>query len=171
MHLDRRVPVFHRLLILVLGAALLLAPRFASAYGVSGVGARMGYADPDALDGTTTMSVHADLERSGTRVHLMPNMAFWSVNQVSNVNPNLDIYYHFERHRRVSPYLGGGMGLNFRHNDRLNRSETDPGVNLLGGLLFPGGGAARRYYLEGRFTASDVNQVALLTGVTFGSSR
>jgi hypothetical protein len=40
-------------------------------------------------------------------------------------------------------------------------------MNLMGGMRFPG--AANHYFLEGRYTASDVSQVSVLTGITFGA--
>ena len=139
------------------------------AFDVSGVGGRIGVTDPDALDPTPSLGIHAEVEQRGSQLHLIPNVSFWNVDRVSNVNPNVDMYYHFERDNRVSPYLGGGLGLNFRHNDRVDRSQTDLGVNVIGGLSIPGGASARRYYVEGRYTASDMSQVSLLTGITFGT--
>ena len=137
------------------------------AMGVSGVGGRVGFTDPDAVDPTVTFGLHAELEQPGSRLHVVPNVHFWSSNGLSNVNPNLDLYYHFERDNMMSPYLGAGLGLNVLNGD--NDSSTDVGVNVLGGLSFPDASAARRYYIEGRYTASDVNQIALLTGITFGT--
>lgn len=154
---------------LVLGAVALVGS--ASAYEMSGVGGRIGYTTPENLDGTAAMSVHAELEQSGTRLHFMPNLSYWNVDHVSDVCPNLDAYYHFGPDGKVSPYLGGGLGINFVHDRRAFRSDdTNLGMNLLGGLRFPGSNdSPRRYFLEGRFTASDVNQVAVMTGVTFMS--
>ncbi len=137
----------------------------ARAFGVDGLGGRLGYSSPENLDGTAAMGVHADLAERGTHLHLQPNMMFWSVDGTSDVSPNMDAYYHFRGDRRVSPYVGGGVGLNFIHNDSIDRSNTDVGMNLVGGLRFPGGG--NRYFVEGRYTASDVPQVSLMTGITF----
>jgi hypothetical protein len=155
---------------LLLAAVTTLAMAGSSwAFDVSGVGGRIGVTDPDALDPTPSLGVHAEVEQRGSQLHLMPNLAYWNVDRVSNVNPNFDMYYHFEREHRVSPYLGGGLGLNFRHNDRVDRSQTDLGVNMIGGVSIPDRNAARRYYVEGRYTASDMNQISLLTGITFGT--
>src|SRR5262249_8225609 len=108
---------------------------------------------------------HVELEQSGTRVHLMPNLMYWHVNRESDVNPNFDAYYHFGQEGEVSPYLGAGLGLNMMNNTATDRSRTDLGANLLGGVRFPGG--ANHYFVEGRYTASDVPQVAVLGGITF----
>ncbi len=150
------------------GLSIVVLPRIAGAFGMSGVGGRLGYANPEDLDGTATMSVHAELEQPGTRLHLMPNLAYWNVDRVRDVNPNFDLYYHFRPDGRVSPYLGGGVGVNFVRNARTDHDDTNLGMNMLGGLMFPGSSSStRRYFLEGRYTASDVNQVAVMTGVTF----
>jgi len=152
----------------VVAASLLLAmiatPKTAHAE-ISGVGGKLGYSNPENLDGTAALGVHAEIEKRGTRLHLLPNVMYWSVDGVRDVSPNVDVYYHFNPEGRVTPYLGGGMGLNFVHNDRSDRSNTDLGLNLLGGLRFPG--QSNHYFLEGRYTASDVSQVSVLTGVTF----
>lgn len=151
----------------VLAAALLLllAPLSAGAFEFSGMGGKLGYAHPEDLDGTASGSVHAEFEQSGSHVHLLPNIGFWSVDRVSDVNPNLDLYYHFQPEGRMSPYLGGGVGLNVVHRSRIDQTNTDLGMNLVGGLRFPG--ASNHVFLEGRYTASDVSQVSLLTGITF----
>jgi hypothetical protein len=166
----RRNSPLHWLSMLLLPAAMTLAMASSSwAFDVAGVGGRIGVTDPDALDPTPSLGVHAEMEQRGSQLHLMPNLSYWNSDRVSNVNPNLDMYYHFERDNHPSPYLGGGLGLNFRHNDRVDRSQTDVGVNVIGGMSFPDRSTARRYYLEGRYTASEMNQISLMTGITFGT--
>jgi opacity protein-like surface antigen len=86
---------------------------------------------------------------------------------VRDLSPNLDLTYHFDREGRVTPYVGGGLGLHFVDDDRGDRSGTSLGLNLVGGLRFPT--AAHRYFLEGRYTASDISQFALMGGVTFST--
>jgi len=155
----------------VVAASLVLAaiavPRPARAFGVEGVGGKLGYSNPENLDGTAALGLHAELAKPGTRVHLLPNMMYWKVDGVRDVSPNMDAYYHFNPEGRVTPYLGGGLGLNFVHNDRRDRSSADLGVNVMGGVRFPS--TRNHYFLEGRYTASDVDQVSVLTGITFHS--
>lgn len=148
-------------------AAVLLAPSGARAYGFSGAGGKLGYANPEHLDGTAAVSVHAEFEKSDSRLHLLPNLGYWNVDRVSDVNPNMDVYYHFIREGKMTPYVGGGLGLNIVHRDRIDDTSTDLGMNLMGGLRFPG--HANHVFVEGRYTASDVSQVSLLTGITFHS--
>jgi opacity protein-like surface antigen len=152
-----------------LAIALITLPKTAQAYGLTGAGGMIGYATPQDLDGTASVSVHAELENRGTHVHLVPNMMYWNVNGVRDVAPNMDVYYHFRPEGQWTPYVGGGLGVNFIHERIAERSNADLGMNVIGGLRFPG--AANRYFLEGRYTASDINQVSLRTGVTFMNPR
>jgi len=145
-------------------AALLIllamaAPRPAAAYGFEGVGGKLGYASAEDLNGTAALSVHAEFEQTESRLHLLPNMTYWR---------NLDVYYHFNPEGTMTPYLGGGLGLNFLHGDRREAS-TELGMNLVGGLRFPGN--ANHYFLEGRYTASTVSQAMVMAGVTFSGTR
>ncbi len=145
--------------------ALCAVPSVSHGYGVSGAGGKLGYTAPEDRDGTMMLGGHVELEKTGTRLHLLPNVMYWKVDRLSDLNPNFDVYYHFGREGRVTPYLGGGLGLNLRHSDVTERSNTDLGANLMGGFRFPG--RSNHYFLEGRFTASDVSQVAVLGGITF----
>ena len=149
----------------VLALALTALPQSARAYGLSGVGGMVGYSTPQDLDGTASVSVHAELEQPGTRLHLVPNMMYWNVDRVRDVAPNLDAYYHFRPESKWTPYVGGGLGLNFVHDARVEQSNTDLGVNMMGGVVFPT--SANHYFIEGRYTASDISQVSLRTGMTF----
>ena len=109
--------------------------------------------------------MHAEFEQHGTQLHLLPNLMYWNEDRMRDVSPNLDVYYHFNREGRVTPYFGGGLGLHFIRDERGDRGGTDVGMNLLGGLRFPGAG--NHYFLEGRYTATELSQFAVLGGVTF----
>ena len=145
--------------------AMVAIPVTAHAYGVSGFGAKVGYASPEDLSSTAMVGGHVELEQSGTRIHLMPSVMYWKTDEVSDVNPNLDLYYHFRPEGRVTPYLGTGVGLNVNHFDVTDHTDTSLGANFIGGVRIPGGG--NHYFIEGRLTASDVSQVAIMGGMTF----
>lgn len=153
----------------VLAIGLLVAPTVVRGYGLTGVGGSLGYANPQDLDGTAALGVHAVLEKPGTHVHLDPNLRYWKVNGIRDAAPNMDLTYHFGPENRMTPYVGGGLGVNFVRNERIERSQSDLGVNAIAGLRFPT--TAGKYFLEGRYTASDVNQVSVLTGITFHSQQ
>ena len=150
---------------LLAAAALVMLPSNGNAFGLSGAGGKLGYTSPEDLDGTTMIGGHVELEENGTRFHLVPNLMYWKVDRVSDLNPNLDVYYHFRPEGKPSPYLGGGVGLNRSHSEATDRSETNVGANVIGGMRFPA--RSNNYFVEGRYTASQVSQVAVLGGITF----
>ena len=146
-------------------AALVVTPRLAGAYGYEGVGGKLGYSSGENLDGTAALSVHTEFAQDGSRLHMLPNVTYWRVDGVRDLSPNFDLYYHFAPEGQVTPYVGGGMGINFMRNDRRDVSDAQLGVNMLGGVRFPG--TSHSYFLEGRYTASDVPQAMVMAGVTF----
>ncbi len=139
-----------------------------SAFGLSGIGFRGGFADPEGLDGTVVLGGHMEFEERGTRLHLQPNLLYWSSDHVSNVNPNFDLYYHFRPAGTVAPFLGAGFGLHFirvdlpRHEDD---DETNVGLNIFGGILFPG--RTVDFFIEGRVALSELDTTSIQGGVTF----
>ena len=147
-------------------AAVVFVASSAGAYGLSGIGGRMGAVDPDRADGAVTVGGHLELEESGSRVHLQPGVLFWSTNGLSDVNPNFDVMYHFARAGRVGPYVGGGAGMHFYSLDvpGPNDSKTDLGANLFGGVLIPS--SSLRFFVEGRYVATDRSQAMITGGVT-----
>jgi hypothetical protein len=153
------------LLSITLWVALVAIPVTAHAYEVSGFGAKVGYASPEDLSGTAMVGGHVELEQGGTRIHLMPNVMYWKANDVSDVNPNFDLYYHFRPEGTVTPYVGTGVGLNVSHFGATDHTDTNLAANFMGGVRIPGGG--NHYFIEGRLMASDVSQVAIMGGMTF----
>ncbi len=157
----------HRLLgkAAFLAAALMIAPLTnASAFGLTGAGGRLGYVSPDGVDGTAAFGGHLEFQQSGSRWHLQPNVMFWSQDGVSNINPNFDVYYHFEPMGVVSPYLGAGLGVHILEFDG-GGDRSDVGANLFGGVTFPM--ASSNLFLEGRYAATDLSQFGINGGVTF----
>lgn len=142
-----------------------LAPPCAAAYGLSAVGLRAGGVDPEGADGAFTVGGHLEFEESGTRLHLQPGVLLWSSRGLSDVNPNFDLMYHFQRAGSVSPYVGAGMGLHFYSIDLpgTNDTHTDIGANLFGGVLVPA--SSLRMFFEGRYVATDRSQTMLTGGV------
>lgn len=158
----RRFAIFTAsfLCVLVLTPSLGLA----DPWRMSGFGAKVGYASPEGLDGTVQFGAHLEFESSGSRFHILPSVLYWSENRFSDVNPNLDVYYHFNPEGDLTPYLGAGLGLHFIGDDVLDESTTDVGANLFGGLRFPM--SSSHYFLEGRYSASDISQFSILGGIT-----
>jgi hypothetical protein len=158
-----------RRIVLVAAAALtawaFAGPAGAQSFGFSGFGGKLGYTHPEGLEGTLHAGAHLEFEAAGTRLHILPNLMYWRSEDVSNVNPNLDLYYHFSRNGLMSPYLGAGVGVHFMNDDRFEVSDTNVGANVFGGVRIPG--SFNYYFLEGRYSASDVSQFSVLGGLTF----
>lgn len=148
---------------------ILMIPSTCDAFALGGIGPRIGAVDPDGVDGTLAMGMHLDFEKAGSRVHLLPNILFWEENGLSDVNPSLDVMYHFGAAGTVSPYLGAGVGVHFYGSDGPGDPGTDPSANFLGGLLLPA--RPMTLFIEGRAAVSDRDQFGILTGATFGLSR
>jgi hypothetical protein len=159
---SRSLAVFATLVLIGVAAPTVAA----HAFDVSGVGGKLGYTAPDRFDGTTALGAHVELEQSGTRFHLMPNVMYWKVNGVSDVEMNLDGTYHFNEEGAITPYVGAGLGLNSYRSQRPDRFDsTDLGLNLLAGVRFPG--TRSHYFVEGRYNATDVSKLSVLGGITF----
>jgi len=152
--------------LLVLALACLYAPSTASAYGLSAIGARIGSVDPDGAGSALEIGGHLEFEQSGSRLHMQPGVMYWSSDNVSDVNPNFDLMYHFASAGRVSPYVGGGAGLHFYNVDTPfgSSGNTDLGANMFGGVLVPMSDV--RLFGEARFVASDRSQFGITGGVT-----
>jgi hypothetical protein len=152
--------------VLAIALALVFVPSSSSAFGLSGIGGRVGSVDPDGADGAVTVGGHFEFEESGSRLHLQPGVMFWSADGLSDVNPNFDLMYHFSPSSSVGPYLGAGAGAHFYSFDvpGADDSDTDFGANLFGGVLFPT--RSLRFFAEGRYVASDRSQVMITGGVT-----
>lgn len=155
---------------LALAAALVFAGLVAvvptaQGFELTGGGGKLGVTDPEGrIDGAADYSAHLEFEKSGSRVHLMPNVAYWEEDGISDLNPNLDVYYHFRREGKVTPFVGAGMGVHTYDVDGPVEGDTDLGANLFGGVRFPGDKA--NFFMEGRYVASDVSQVGVRGGVT-----
>jgi hypothetical protein len=66
---------------------------------------------------------------------------------------------------RVSPRVGEGLEVNLFRNERLDRTRTELGMKNIGGVRFPD--IANNHFFDSRFTASDINPIAVLGGITF----
>lgn len=136
----------------------------AAAYGLSGVGGRMGSLDPDGWSDGLALGAHLEFEQADTRVHLQPGFIYWSNDGLSDFNPNFDLSYHFGSAAQVSPYVGGGAAIHAYSYDGPGSPGTDLGANLFAGVLFPT--ASARFFIEGRYAATDRSQTSIMGGVT-----
>ena len=141
----------------------------AHAFGLSGIGGRLGTLDPEGRDGSLAAGAHLEFEQAGSRVHMTPGFLYWSNDGLSDFNPNLDLSYHFSPAGRVNPYVGAGAALHFYSNDGPGDPGTDTGANFFAGVLFPT--PSSRFFIEGRYAATDRSQSSLFGGITLPFGR
>lgn len=102
--------------------------------------------------------------------YLNPNVEWVFVDNGDLFSVNGDVHYDFETGGNYYAWGGGGLALLFRDFDRPrfrdDDSETDVGVNLLGGLGFNPGGALRPY-VQGKITLADDTEGSIAFGVRF----
>jgi hypothetical protein len=148
---------------LLLAATLAIAPA-AHAFGLSGIGGRLGWTNPEDLGDGFTIGGHLEFERPDSRFHLMPSVLYFNGDEdVNGLSANADVFYHFGNNFVTTPYLGAGLGL--FHTEVGDDGNTNLGANVFGGMRFPGPGA--NYYIEGRYAMADPSAFSLLGGATF----
>jgi len=79
------------------------------------------------------------------------------------INGNLIYNFNIPSAPTVTPYAGGG--LNIGHASADGYSDTDPGLNLLGGVRFDAGSIMP--FIETKFTIEGVDQFVVTGGILF----
>lgn len=159
------------LVLLVALLALVAAPSGAPAQsdlgiGYAGWGPRFGMTvDPDQVH----FGAHVDLGNFSDHVRFQPNFELGIGDDMTIGALNFEAAYRFvSRWEAWSPYMGGGLGMNFidRSDAFRDRSDTEVGVNVLGGLekgMRDGG----RFFMEMKFGLEDSPDVKVTSGMTF----
>lgn len=147
---------------LTLGVCLLV-PAVSQAFQFNGIGARLGYVNPEDLDGTFMIGGHLNFD-DPNGLRLQPSLHYWNGDAVSDIAPNIDLSYRFMGGSQVTPYLGAGLGLHMYDAENSSFSDTNVGLNIFGGVAFPS--SRSELFLEARHSTSDITQTAILGGVT-----
>jgi len=80
---------------------------------------------------------HLNLEAVGERVYIVPSGEVGFGDDLFTMSFNGDVQYRFLVHdSKVHPYAGGGLSLFFFDPDGPAGSDTNLGVNVLGGIFF-----------------------------------
>jgi len=74
---------------------------------------------------------------------------------------NADLQYQFKTKSKLRPYAGGGLTLNWFHDDGVG--ETDFGGSILGGISL-GDTSFGKMFLEGKLGLGDVPDVKIVVG-------
>jgi hypothetical protein len=137
--------------------------------GFRGWGPRIGLSlDPDQVH----FGAHMDVGMLSRHVRFQPNVEFGFGEHVDLFTLNAEAAYRFsERWDAWSPYLGGGLGANIRRYEsgrhpHHNNSDTELGVNLLGGIE-RGLSSGDRFFVEAKFSLNDVPDAKVTVGWTF----
>ncbi|MFH2051975.1 MAG: hypothetical protein ABIK96_05860 [bacterium] len=134
--------------------------------GFRGWGPRVGLSfDPDAVH----FGAHLDYGNFAEHVRFQPNFEFGINGDDKLLALNAEAAYRFQSRWDVwTPYLGGGIGVNIKSHDRGNGddSETDLGLNVLGGIE-KGLASGDRFFLELKLSLNDQPDVKVTAGWTF----
>jgi len=172
-------------LLIAAGLAWFSAPSFAATssteyrgLGFQGLGARIGFVDPEGASSTVALGIHIDAGEFVQHVHVVPLAEYWKVGvagvDVSDFNIGSDINVDFPvEGGRVIPYAGGGLGIHFVKVDDpfappgFDNSDTKLGFNIQGGVrnqAMPNLGV----FGEVKYSfVSDVNQLKIMGGFTY----
>lgn len=175
-----------------IGLCCALSPAFAQQHaqtaaqnevglGFKGIGGSLGLVDPEDASSALALGLHVDAGQIVKNVHLIPNMQYWSVGtDVGAYSADLkdlafatDVNIDFPlQGGRFTPYLGGGVGLNFLSFDSTvpgvqSNNDTKLGLNVLGGMrndVMPN----LSLFGELRYSfVSNANQLKVLGGFTY----
>jgi hypothetical protein len=160
-------------MILVAAALAVVAcsgPALADPYtdvGFRGWGPRVGVSlDPDQIH----FGAHFDYGNFAQHVRFQPNVEFGFGDHANLYTFNAEAAYRFSGQWDVwSPYLGGGLGANVKSWDGPNghnNSETDLGLNLLGGIE-KGLANGDRFFIETKLSLNDIPDAKVTIGWTF----
>lgn len=134
--------------------------------GFRGWGPRLGLSvNPDQVH----FGAHIDFGNFADHVRFQPNLEFGFGDHVDLFTINAEAAYRFSSQWEVwTPYLGGGIGANIKRVEFRGRdeSETDMGVNILGGIE-KGLSNGDRFFIEGKFSLNDVPDAKATVGWTF----
>ena len=136
--------------------------------GFRGWGPRVGLTfSPDQVH----FGAHLDFGNFAKHVRFQPNVEVGLGDDLTLVTANFEAAYRFRETWDVwSPYLGGGLGVNFASFDSKGLGDdtsTDLGVSVLGGIE-KGLSSGDRFFLEAKLGLVDESpDVKLTAGWTF----
>ena len=125
--------VSRRNLILLLAVTAFLIPA-GQARAYTSAGLHGGFSSsPDQF----IIGPHLNLSAVGDNLYIVPSGEVGFGDDVLTLAFNGDLQYRFVVHRsKVRPYAGGGLTVFFFDPDGPAESDTNLGVNLLGGIFF-----------------------------------
>ncbi len=164
----------------ILIAILSLTSLVSAQVGLNGVGIRLGYVDPEDMEGTLGVGTHMDLGTLMPNLGLFAYLDYWGKSEegygfessLSVIDIAAIVKYQFST-ADIKPYVGGGLGLNIATAEvevegwgSNSESETDISIHLLGGV-------AKKFspeidgFAEIKYSMSDGDWLTIQVGVTY----
>ena len=149
--------------------------------GIKGIGARVGFVDPEDASGTAALGVHVDAGTIVRGVHLTPYVEYWNAGasiggydmDLSDLTIAMDVNMDFPMSgSALTPYLGGGLGFHILSQESnvpgvATEDDSKFGFNIQGGMrnqVMPN----LSLFGEARYSfVSDMNQLKLMGGFTY----
>lgn len=156
--------VFAVLLTIALAPVLARADAYTDV-GFRGWGPRLGLSiNPDQFH----FGAHLDFGNFAQHVRFQPNFEVGFGDHMTLVAVNAEAAYRFRADWSTwTPYLGGGLGANFKKLDGGSQDwNSDLGVNALGGIE-RGLANGDRFFVEGKFSLNDIPDAKVTIGWTF----
>jgi hypothetical protein len=149
----------------LLAALVLALAAGAPARAETTAGIRAGLSvDPDQF----LFGAHLNVAPVGRNVYIVPSLEAGLGDDLFTLSFNGDVQYRFDvsRGSEVRPYAGGGLALYYVDVDR-GGSDTEVGVNVLGGIFF-GRASGNPMFVEAKAGLSDeVPDWKFIFGINF----
>lgn len=149
-------------LVLLVAVGLLLAP-VAHAGGVEAIGPRAGASiNPDQF----TFGGQMKLGPYGSSFHLVPSLEIGLSDDFTLFQFNFDVDWWIPTSWKVFPYIGAGPALALVDVES-GGTDTEVGLNLLGGLEVPVTSGTSAFIGEIRLGIGDIPDLKLMAGWNF----
>jgi hypothetical protein len=153
-----------RLVLAIALGALAAVPMAHAGATIGGAGPRVGVSiDPDQF----VFGGQLIIGELAPDLTFDPSLEFGFGDNVTVIAMNLDMHYHFTVEGSAwRPYAGAGLGLAFIEVDEGGGSDTEVGLNLVGGAGVPTQ-SGNRFFGELRLGLGDIPEVKLIAGWNF----
>jgi hypothetical protein len=148
-------------------ALLLLASAGVASAQLVSVGPRFGLSvDPDQFVLGGQMYFDPDL---ATNLYFTPSAEVGFGDDVTLFQVNGDLVYVVRLATSLHPYFGAGVAVALIDFEGDLGSDTEVGLNLVGGLRFAREERASHFFVEGRFGVGDIPDLKVMAGWNFGT--
>lgn len=145
-------------------AVLVCIVSMAPTAGAVPAGLRGGFSsDPDQF----LFGLQIEPDPIADNVHIVPSVEAGFGDDIFSLSFNGDFQYRFDTSGGVRPYAGMGVALWWFDSDRSDDSDTEFGVNALGGMFF-GGRSDPPMFIELKLgLVEDIPDLKFVFGVNF----